>query len=128
MQGGRKDGRGLPFKLPERSRLRGQAAFERVYEGPRKCASQYFVVLSRHSQQPFPRIGIVMPRHRMPRAVDRNAVRRIVRESFRLQQSPLKGFDIIVLIRTKCTPLNKLALRKDIDFLWQKLATPSHLL
>jgi ribonuclease P protein component len=73
------------------------------------------------NQKPGPRLGIIIPKHHIKRAVDRNLIRRLVRESFRHQKESLKGLDIIVLLRSKCTPLDKKALRDDIDKLWLNL-------
>lgn len=64
----------------------------------------------------------------LKKAVDRNRLRRVIRESFRYHQEALKGLDIIVLIRSECTPLgNSKALREEVDKLWQsiKLSKPA---
>ena len=66
-------------------------------------------------------LGIVVAKHHLKRAVDRNVVKRLVRESFRHHKESLKGLDIIVLLRSKCTPLDKTALREEIDNLWRQL-------
>jgi len=66
-------------------------------------------------------LGIIIAKHHLKRAVDRNLMRRLVRESFRQHKETLKGLDIIVLLRSKCTPLDKKALRDDIDNLWLQL-------
>lgn len=70
-----------------------------------------------------PRLGIIVPKHRLPSAPKRNALRRQIRESFRLIQESLKGLDIIVLLRSECTPSDKKALRTDIEHLWLRIST-----
>ena len=58
-------------------------------------------------------------KHHVRRAVDRNLLKRIVRESFRHHQDTLVGLDIIVFKQPGRTSLNKRALRSDSDSLWQ---------
>ena len=73
------------------------------------------------NQLPQARLGIIIPKQHIKLAVSRNVLRRVIRESFRHQQEVLKGLDIIVLIRSKWCPLDKQALRKEVDHLWQKI-------
>jgi ribonuclease P protein component len=48
-----------------------------------------------------PRLGLIVPRRVLPRAVDRNRVRRVLREWFRLNQQRLGGRDILVRVTEK---------------------------
>lgn len=77
---------------------------------------------------------MIIGKHHVHRAVDRNRIRRILKESFRHYKESLKGLDIVVVIRSKCTPLLKTSsnpaeiqynksLRNDIDYLWHRLVT-----
>jgi ribonuclease P protein component len=43
-----------------------------------------------------PRLGMIIPRRAVPRAVDRNRLRRLLREWFRLNQEQLGSRDILV--------------------------------
>jgi ribonuclease P protein component len=45
------------------------------------------------------RLGLVVSKKHLKRAVDRNRFKRVVRESFRHHQEQLKGLDIVVLAR-----------------------------
>lgn len=45
------------------------------------------------------RLGLVVGKKHLKKAVDRNRFKRLVRESFRHHQEQLKGLDIIVLAR-----------------------------
>ncbi|MDD3530239.1 MAG: ribonuclease P protein component [Gallionellaceae bacterium] len=55
----------------------------------------------------YPRLGLIMPKKVWARAVDRNRVRRILREAFRLDQGELGGLDVV--IRVKATA-------QDVDY------------
>jgi len=67
------------------------------------------------------RIGIIVSKRVAKQAVIRNRIKRIIRESFRLQQPGLSGADIIVIARSECRNMDKKSLREVADSLWQKL-------
>ena len=106
-------------------RLVSKHDFQFVFAKPRKITRKHLLLLYRPTQEDYARLGIIIGKHHVKQAVDRNWLRRIVRESFRHHKETLKGLDIIVLMRSECTPLGKKALRDDIDNLWHTLATSS---
>ncbi|MFL2555778.1 MAG: ribonuclease P protein component [Gammaproteobacteria bacterium] len=55
------------------------------------------------------RLGLAISKKYIKKSVDRNRIKRIVRESFRLQKKNLKGIDVVVLLKRK---LIKDALKK----------------
>ena len=54
-------------------------------------------------------------------AVQRNRIKRIVRESFRLQQAKFDSYDYVVMARPSAIDLTDQQLRCVIDKLWFKL-------
>jgi len=44
----------------------------------------------------LPRLGLIVPKRFLPLSVDRNLMKRHVREWFRLRQPALKGRDVLV--------------------------------
>lgn len=114
------------YKFPRTSRLLIKRDFQSVFANPRKVSNRYLLALFRPNQQVSARLGIIVAKSRIKKAVHRNLVRRMVRESYRHQQEALKGLDLIVLIRSECSPIcggkaDKKALRNDIDRLWERL-------
>ncbi len=104
-------------------RLLTPADFKRVMDAPSLRASQGgFVLLARDNGLAVARIGFVLPKRRVPRAVARNRVKRIIRESFRRQQPLLAGLDIVVMARDGLAALDKAALRSAVDRQFQYLA------
>ena len=79
------------------------------------------MVLYRFNQKEHARIGIIVPKRVVNKAVARNRIKRVVRDSFRLNQEKLVGWDIVVIARSHCDTLSKGKIRKGIDDLWEKL-------
>jgi ribonuclease P protein component len=46
-----------------------------------------------------PRLGLIVPKRILARAVDRNQIKRILREAFRLMQVGLGGMDVVIRLR-----------------------------
>ena len=48
------------------------------------------------------RVGYVIGKHQLSRAVDRNYLRRILRETVRRRRPALGRFDVVVRLRVRC--------------------------
>jgi ribonuclease P protein component len=53
-------------------------------------------VLLRANPLGVPRLGLIIPKRVLPRAVDRNRMKRVLRELFRAQQARLGSRDILI--------------------------------
>jgi ribonuclease P protein component len=83
-----------------RLRLTSPADFQRVFQQQAcKSTSLEFTVLAVANQQAYPRLGLAIAKKHVRRAVDRNRIKRLIRESFRHNQALLSGLDIVVLAR-----------------------------
>lgn len=67
------------------------------------------------------RVGLVFSRKNMKRAVDRNLLKRLTRESIRLRQHRLPAVDIVVLSRRGVTELDRTALAQQLSGMWRRL-------
>ena len=88
-----------------------------------KISDQHLLILARPSQTPYSRLGLVIAKKHVKRAIDRNRIRRILRESFRTLEPPLKPpADIVVLARKGLGELNKSVLKRLFNKQWRRLA------
>ena len=68
------------------------------------------------------RLGIIVARKHVRRAIDRNRIKRLVRESFRHRQHEIPDLDVIVLARPGIGTLDNQQLYQQLDRLWGKLS------
>ena len=69
------------------------------------------VIQLRSNSLGLPRLGLIVPRRHLSRAVDRNRLKRVVREWFRNHREKLAGHDVLVRVTGKPTaPLDVLGL------------------
>lgn len=73
--------------------------YERVFERAEKSSGRALTVLARHSGRESARLGLAIPRKQIRRAVERNRVKRLIRESFRRHRDLLQGLDVVVIGR-----------------------------
>lgn len=113
------------FNFTKKNRLLSQQDFQSVFVSTNKTGHKSFLALYCPNHCSYARLGIIVSKKRIARAVDRNCIKRIVRESFRCHKDQLKGLDIIVLMRSEpprlCMKLDKKSLRNNMDHLWDSL-------
>lgn len=68
------------------------------------------------------RLGLAIAKKTIRRAVDRNLIKRVIRESFRIQQRDLGTIDIVVLARKEALEVPSIQLRSSLQKHWKKLA------
>ncbi|WP_119630993.1 ribonuclease P protein component [Methylocaldum marinum] len=107
--------------FPRTRRLSTAADFQRVFEQPCKSADQYLTVLARTNGRDHPRLGLAIARRQIRNAADRNRIKRLVRESFRLWQSHLGGRDFVVMARSAAIQADHETIRSSLQKHWENL-------
>jgi ribonuclease P protein component len=80
-------------------RLRlGTTDIAALLSGGRALRRPGFSVLLRANPLGVPRLGLIVPKRVFPRAVDRNRMKRVLRELFRAQQARLGSCDILIRV------------------------------
>lgn len=77
-------------------------------------------MLSRDNEANQPRLGIVVAKRRAKRSVDRNILKRIIRESFRLNKQALPDKDFIVILKRPIKFIKRSNLRLQMETLWKQ--------
>jgi len=113
------DSEGKSFSFTKESRLLNSANFKPVFDQAHYLSSSNaFLILARENHRP--RLGLVVAKKHFKLAVERNRIKRIVRESFRTHSFP-KSYDLVVLARSGANVADKAELRKQIESAWVKL-------
>ncbi len=68
------------------------------------------------------RLGIIAARKALPRAVDRNRGKRLVREAFRQTQPALAAVDVVVQLRSALAKLDNATARNDLLGLFARIS------
>lgn len=121
------------FSLPATMRLKSKKLFDQLFEkGKRHWASPFEAIAM---EIPFDinyplQVAFVAPKRKLKKASDRNRMKRLMRESFRLNKNELlnaclvrqKG--VVVLFISQCNnPVDYLKTQEKIKLLLQRLTT-----
>ncbi|HLK70739.1 MAG TPA: ribonuclease P protein component [Steroidobacteraceae bacterium] len=109
--------------LPPERRLRRAADFKRLYAQGRRLNAEGFTAVIQPNSAGNARLGLSVAARLVRRAVQRNRVRRLIRESFRQHQQHLPAMDIVVGLRSSPRDVDNAQLRRSLEKLWQKITT-----
>lgn len=102
-------------------RLLKPSDFKHVFARPVKQGDSYLTLLARDNKLSYARLGLAISKKQLRRAVDRNRIKRLARESFRHHQQNLAGLDIVVMVRSKVITLSNAEFFETLEMHWQKL-------
>ena len=81
------------------NRLKRPDEFRRVFSSKKRSGDSSLLLIARSNESDVARLGLAVPKKHIHRAVDRNRVKRLIRESFRTNKDQLRGLDVVVVIR-----------------------------
>lgn len=104
-------------------RLLTPRQFTAVFDSPSgKVPGKNVLLLARNNDLEHPRLGLVIGKKSVKLSVQRNRIKRVIRETFRLSQADLVGWDIVVVARKGLGELENPELIRQFGKLWQRLA------
>ncbi|BBI01031.1 RNase P protein component [Buchnera aphidicola (Nipponaphis monzeni)] len=109
----------IRFVFSKKLRLLNSSQFSYVFQKPFKISNKELIILARKNILPYPRIGILIGCKSIKKAHDRNRIKRLIRETFRLSQNKLIAMDYIVIAKKKIKLLdNNIILITKLELLW----------
>lgn len=107
------------------NRLLNKEDFKNVFSSVfKKIGCKYFFGLLKKNNLKNQRLGIIVSKSNVKKANKRNLIKRIIKESFRLNKEKIQNMDVIVLIKKEINQLKtKKEIRREIDRLWEKIET-----
>ena len=110
------------FRFTKSLRLLCAADFKPVFDdAPFRASHQFFLILARENQLTQPRLGLVMAKKHIRLAVERNRMKRLIRESFRLHQQDFAGLDVVVLSRKGMDKLSNIDFNQQLNQQCQRI-------
>jgi len=109
------------LRLPPRRRLRRKSDYEVTYARGRRLGDGFFAIVACPNDAGGARLGLAVARKATGDAVQRNRVRRVIRETFRLRQHDLPSVDIVVSARAGIRKARNAELRASLNTLWDRV-------
>jgi ribonuclease P protein component len=112
-----------PLRFGANLRLRSKLQFDAVYAGSRRIDDRFFALRVKANGLSHPRVGLAVAVKTAGNAVARNRIRRLVRESFRLNQHELPAVDVVVAAKFPAREAPATSLRDSLATLWKRVAS-----
>ena len=116
----------VTYEFARESRLLTPGQFQAVFSKPIRFGSRHFTILIIPSKlspdsDKNNRLGLAIAKKRVKLAVQRNRVKRIVRESFRLNQHKLPAIDMVVMVKSGIDQLDNHEINQQLEKIWRKI-------
>ena len=114
------------YSFQRELRLLSANDYSRVFDKAFKVHNRAFTLLARENDLNYPRLGLVIAKKNLKFAHQRNRVKRVLRESFRLSRTNMANYDLVILTRRDIAVLSKtdiIRLRDDIFARFNKRCT-----
>jgi ribonuclease P protein component len=112
------------MKFSRQSRLLKPSEFKLVFQQPIRSGDDFFRILARVNGIRHHRLGMAVSKKACAKAVGRNRIKRVIRESFRVQmagQVSDKTMDFVVLPTAAATNQSNKLLDESLSTHWQRL-------
>jgi len=87
------------YTFPRSARLLSKFQYQQVFRHAIKSADDCFTVLANPASEKNVRLGLAISKKMVARSVDRNRLKRLIRESFRLNRTKMRDLDLVVMAR-----------------------------
>lgn len=107
-------------------RLTKATDFERVFSENQRSVDDLFTVLYRRNGLGHPRLGLAIAKRQVRFAIERNRLKRLIRESFRVTKEELSDLDIVIIARRKAGASDNAAVYVSLARHWRSLSRSSN--
>ena len=82
-----------------RNKLRCSKDFTAAFSSHNRSSDKFFLFLAIDNNKNLARLGLAVSKRNITKAVERNRIKRLIRESFRIRKKKLKGKDVVVFVK-----------------------------
>lgn len=109
------------FRLKKKSKLIKTDEFSSVFSFRKRVFADYLVVHYQPNGLTHARLGLVVGKKTAKLSVDRNYMRRVLREFFRTQQHAINAVDLVVRVQKKFIKQDFLTIKQEFSELVLKI-------
>jgi len=93
--------------------------YQYVFANAKRFGNHNFTLLVRKNELGHARLGLAIAKKNVKLAVDRNRIKRLIRESFRHEKADLPSIDIIAMCRRGAVELPSHEISAQLDTQWR---------
>ena len=114
-------GGGAGESFSRRLRLTRADEYRQVFKDNTRRSDSCMTILVGRCQGECPRLGFAIARKQVPKAVQRNALKRLFRESFRRNRTRLPSRDMVIMVKRDILALDRERIRTRLDQHWNSI-------
>ncbi|QAU24579.1 ribonuclease P protein component [Dyella sp. M7H15-1] len=107
--------------LPREARIRRAGDFAVLRQASGRLGGRCFSVRYRQNERGHARLGLAVSKRVSKRAVERNRIKRLLRESFRRVRNQLPPLDLMVMAREQAAGVPGPELLAELETLWRRI-------
>jgi len=93
-----------------------------MFAGSHSFGFSGFSVLVKPNASDMPRLGMTIPKRCVANSVDRNRIKRLIREGFRHRKQAFIGYDLLFLVKRGLGTWDNGPLNNALNVAWQKVS------
>ena len=109
------------YGFPRQARLLTPKQYQSVFSKSRRISCPEFLFIYAPSDCSRSRLGFAVAKKQVKKAVDRNRLKRLVRESYRKHQSKLPDIDLVFMVRKSILELDNKTIHLKLEETWHRL-------
>jgi len=109
------------FSFPRHARLLKPDEFSRVFKKPIRSSDRLLTILAVPNDNSHARLGLAISKKNAKRAVDRNRIKRLIRESFRLHMHQMPDIDLVVMAKPVTKNADNQQILQSLQQHWNRL-------
>lgn len=111
----------MAHRFLRRARLQKPGEYKAAFASGSRYSDKWLTAVVAPNVVNTPRLGLAVPKKAVALATGRNRIKRLTRESFRLNQHRLPAVDIVVTVRSGAMAASSQQIVKALEAVWQKL-------
>lgn len=105
----------VSLSFPKELKIRKKSEYEEIFGKSMRLSTEHVDILCAPNSLGYARIGLVVGKKMVPGAVDRNRVKRVLREFFRLNKSLFGSMDVVFVAKKGSETLDYSLAKREIE-------------
>ncbi len=105
----------VSLSFPKELKIRTNSEYEEIFGKSKRLNTDHFVILFAPNSLGYPRMGLVVGKKAAPGAVERNRIKRVLREVFRLNKPLFGSMDVVFIAKKGSENLDYSLAKKEIE-------------
>lgn len=114
------------FRFTKQAKIVKTDDFSSVFNLRKRIANKHLVMRYRLNEAGTARLGLIVSKKTSKLAVQRNYMRRVLRELFRLNRHRLPVVDLVIQVQKAFEKPDFFEIKQEFEYLIQKLVTKDH--